>query len=488
MIDLKKAKQAFNEYINLYENKNQAGYELKVNHTYFVAENSKQIAKSLNLSQEDIELAEVIGLLHDIGRFEELKITKEFNSVKFNHALHGSKMLFERGMIRNFVQDNQYDNIIKKAIENHSKLNIEDGLDERILLHSKIIRDADKLDNFRVKIDEKIEALFPSKIDNIEEIEISTISDNVYQAVLNKECVDIHDRKTSLDNIICVLAFTFDLNYEISYKIMKEKNYINQIIDRFKFTNQVTIKKMENIRDVVNQFIVEKISKKMKYNIKIIGDSIAAGVGSSNLIDTNELLFEDNGIKYFRRIAPNSWGNLLEKYLKEINPKYKVTNYGAGGAFSYQINKYLENLIDDKDDIILLLVGLNDRKREYGMTELKENCISIVEKIRNMNKEVIILTPTISTNENENYPNRIHHTDDVVKVIKEVAREENIKFIDVHQFIKDYLDNNKLNIENIIYGTNCKNDGIHPSDFIQKLIFMKVIKDFEKNIYITKNK
>ena len=61
-------------------------FNLKVVHTYHVAENAKEIAEKLNLDQEDIELAELIGLLHDIGRFEELKVTKELNSVKFAHA------------------------------------------------------------------------------------------------------------------------------------------------------------------------------------------------------------------------------------------------------------------------------------------------------------------------------------------------------------------------------------------------------------------
>lgn len=50
-------------------------------------------------------------------------------------------------MIKNFIEDCQYYEIIKKSIENHSRLAIEKGLNERELLHSKIIRDADKLDN-----------------------------------------------------------------------------------------------------------------------------------------------------------------------------------------------------------------------------------------------------------------------------------------------------------------------------------------------------
>ena len=183
MIDITKAKLELKKYLDKYEGKSDLSFNLKVTHTYHVAENSKNIAENLkvthtyhvaenskniaeklNLSKEDIELAELIGLLHDIGRFEELKITKELNSIKFDHATYGSKMLFEKGMIRNFVEDSQYDEIIKKAIENHSKLTIEKGLNERELLHSKIIRDADKLDNYRVKQEEKIEAIFPKRV------------------------------------------------------------------------------------------------------------------------------------------------------------------------------------------------------------------------------------------------------------------------------------------------------------------------------------
>ncbi len=264
MIDIKKAKNAFKVFLDEYEDKSDLGFELKIVHTYYVAENAKKIAENLNLSKEDIELAELIGLLHDIGRFEELKITKELNSAKFNHAGYGSKMLFEKGMITRFIEDSQYDNIIKKAIENHSRLKIEENLDERTLLHYKIIRDADKIDNYRVKKDEKIEAIFPKRVNKIEDMEESILSNKVYNTILDKKCVDIHDRVTSLDFWVCILAFTFDLNFDVSYKLIKENNYINILIDRFTYKDKETKNRMENIRKIVNKFIDEKINKEIK--------------------------------------------------------------------------------------------------------------------------------------------------------------------------------------------------------------------------------
>lgn len=247
MIDIARAKNALKDFLEEYKDKSDLGFELKIVHTYHVAENAKKIAQELNLSKEDIELAELIGILHDIGRFEELKITKELNSVKFNHAGHGSKMLFEKGMIRKFIEDSQYDNIIKKAIENHSRLEIEENLDERTLLHSKIIRDADKIDNYRVKKDEKVEAIFPKRVNKKEDMEESKLSDKVYNTVLDKKCVDIHNRVTPLDFWVCILAFTFDLNFEVSYKIVKENDYINVLVDRFEYRDEETKNRMEKV-------------------------------------------------------------------------------------------------------------------------------------------------------------------------------------------------------------------------------------------------
>lgn len=260
MINIVKARIAFKDFLDNYEDKSDLGFELKIVHTYHVTENAKKIAEKLNLSKEDVELAELIGLLHDIGRFEELKITKELNSVKFDHARHGLEMLFEKGMIRKFIEDNQYDSIIKKAIENHSKLKIEDNLDKRTLLHCKIIRDADKIDNYRVKKDEKIETIFPKRINNVEDMEESKLSDKVYNTILDKKCVDIHDRVTPLDFWVCILAFTFDLNFDVSYKIVKENDYVNALVDRFEYQDKETKDRMENIRKIVNEFINEKIN------------------------------------------------------------------------------------------------------------------------------------------------------------------------------------------------------------------------------------
>ena len=94
MIDIQKARVGFKNFLEKYNNQDSLGFKLKVVHTYKVVENAKIIAKNLNLSEEDIELAELIALLHDIGRFEELNFLSQFDSVNFYNASYGCKILF----------------------------------------------------------------------------------------------------------------------------------------------------------------------------------------------------------------------------------------------------------------------------------------------------------------------------------------------------------------------------------------------------------
>lgn len=136
---------------------------------------------------------------------------------------------------------------------------------------------------------------------------------------------------------------------------------------------------------------MQQLIRKENVRIKIIGDSIAAGGGSTQSYKTDQLILEDTK-KYFRRVAPNSWWGLLETYLHKVNSTLTVVNNGCGGAYSYQIKEYLETLVSQEDDIVFVLIGLNDRKRTNGLNELKANLDNIVERLLVWGKKIVILT------------------------------------------------------------------------------------------------
>ena len=141
-----KIREEFLKYTSNYEESIRVN--LKKNHILRVADNAKKIAISLNLTKEEIELSYLIGICHDIGRFEQVRLYDTFSDKDTNmdHAAYSNKVLFADGLIRKFTDIDKYDSIIKKAVYNHNKLKLEQDLDKKEELYCKIIRDADKLD------------------------------------------------------------------------------------------------------------------------------------------------------------------------------------------------------------------------------------------------------------------------------------------------------------------------------------------------------
>ena len=223
---------------------------------------------------------------------------------------------------------------------------------------------------------------------------------------------------------------------------------------------------------------IQELLQKPSVRINIIGDSIAAGVGSTGAYKTEQLIFDDTK-QFFRRVAPNSWWGLLEEYLKKKNHTLTVINNGCGGAYSYQIKDHMDEMLSEKDDIVFILMGLNDRKRKDGMTELKENSEKILDELISRGKIVVVLTPNPSVHSNEYYENRLYHTDEMVGVLREVAKNRGVQFIDMYQYILNYLKDHHQKIEDIIYNPDGDGDGLHPGDFVQKLMCEKIIKELE---------
>src|SRR5699024_7295364 len=94
-INLDYAKQQFEAYLDHYDRKDDK-VRLKIIHTYGVVHCSRKICERMGLSQEDTDLAQLIGLLHDIGRFEQLKRFDSFEPDTMDHAAFGVKVLLRR--------------------------------------------------------------------------------------------------------------------------------------------------------------------------------------------------------------------------------------------------------------------------------------------------------------------------------------------------------------------------------------------------------
>ena len=245
IVNLEKAKTEFLKYTENYDLTNE-NIRRKQGHSIRVMNISKQIAIELNLSDDQIQIAALIGLLHDIARFEQYTQYQTYNDNRsFDHGDYGVEII-NRDM-RKYIKTDKYDKLIKIAIKNHNKFEIEEGLNEEESLFAKIIRDADKIDILY----EAVSVFWNGEEKDINNTEISS---KVMEKIEERELIKRDKNKTfcGIDKVMSVLAFIFDINYKPSFKIIKENDYINKIIDRFEF------KEKEKVRNIALQYLQEK--------------------------------------------------------------------------------------------------------------------------------------------------------------------------------------------------------------------------------------
>lgn len=251
-IDRYRCQKSFEEYYKNYD-VNDEKIELKIYHSKKVSELCELISRALKLNEEDIDLTWLIGLVHDIGRFEQLKIYNTFqDAISIDHAMLGSKILFEENEIRNYVDNFSEDMLIKKAIEQHSAYEVTGVTDERTLMFCNILRDADKIDILRVAAETPPELIDGKTL----EIYETTITNKVMDDIENKRTVLIQHRRTPIDCLIGRIALVFGLENDISKKIVLEQGYIKNLFE-FGNTNYSVQNQIEKVQNIVMEYLEE---------------------------------------------------------------------------------------------------------------------------------------------------------------------------------------------------------------------------------------
>lgn len=258
MIDLDYAKKAFDVYTKQYDLSIPQIY-LKYIHSYKVVDVIEELCDMQGIKEEK-DLCLLIGLLHDIGRFEQFRLYHSFIDYKtVDHAMYSSYLLFDQGLIRNFIQEDTYDSLIKNAIEQHNKYKIEEGFNEEELFYIHMIRDADKLDHFRVKDVEKDTTLLGA---TYKEVGQETITDAVYDQFMAHKLIYGPTRQTHLDQWISYIAFMYDLYFQVSKQYLKKHDYIHRSFDKIEITNEETKRKYNALERCALNYINTKEDKR----------------------------------------------------------------------------------------------------------------------------------------------------------------------------------------------------------------------------------
>ncbi|MBQ9032397.1 MAG: HD domain-containing protein [Parasporobacterium sp.] len=268
-LDRTKVTEAFREYTAAY-NAQDPKIRLKILHTYRVASLCEQITRELpdgpvvweksntQITRElpekppvsdnpekpqsgnepgapiDPDLAWLSGMLHDIGRFEQVRIYHTFvDAESVDHAQFGADLLFQKDLLRHFVPAYEQTmtaserEILELAIRNHGVYRIQEGLTAREAAYCNILRDADKIDIFRVNWDTPLEEIYNTTTRALKE---ARVTQEVRQCFLDHTAVPRYLKKTPIDHLVGHLCLIFELVYPVSRRIAREQGYVDKLL------------------------------------------------------------------------------------------------------------------------------------------------------------------------------------------------------------------------------------------------------------------
>jgi hypothetical protein len=202
---------------------------LKKTHTDGVCANALRISSGLGLVGRDIALAGIIALFHDVGRFPQYVRYRTFeDSRSVNHAVLGAKVLLERNVLRDLPKRER--SLIVRAVALHNVFVLPPRLDREVRLHAAIVRDADKLDIWRVFIDlsDRGAADWPSAV-GLGLPDAPACSPAVLASLEQRQMVRLTSLRTLNDFRLLQLAWIYDLNFAPSLRMVLERSVIEQL-------------------------------------------------------------------------------------------------------------------------------------------------------------------------------------------------------------------------------------------------------------------
>jgi HD domain len=192
-------------------------FELKRVHSFKVADEITVIGRRLGLDAPALLVAKTIGLLHDAGRFQQFKTYGTFNDfASLDHGDLGERTVTANGLLADF--DPLQRAIIAKSIRYHNKKCLPTGESESVLFFTRLIRDADKLDIYRV-VAERIRH------------EAGTLPGDISEALVADLMaggkIDYKRVRNAAEMRVMHISWIFDINFEPTFRLIRERNYLD---------------------------------------------------------------------------------------------------------------------------------------------------------------------------------------------------------------------------------------------------------------------
>jgi putative nucleotidyltransferase with HDIG domain len=224
-------KHWFDGYVSSFHSENtevQWNIDIKVEHSHRVCECILEIERSLGLDPDCMRLAEAAALFHDVGRFEQLKRYKTFSDHRsVDHAELGVQVLREHRVLERLEKPAQ--DILLRAVRNHNRLAIPEDESETVRFFSRLVRDADKLDIWRVVSEHYCSEDGRENGVGLGLPDTPGNSEAVVNDLLNHRLVLMSHLQNVNDFKLLQLGWVYDVNFPKTLELLDQRGYLKSI-------------------------------------------------------------------------------------------------------------------------------------------------------------------------------------------------------------------------------------------------------------------
>lgn len=202
----------------------------KITHTANVCENIRLLAESKAWDIENVYKALAAALLHDIGRFSQYQKYGTFSDARSeNHGTLGAKIIKQQDLLKSLERSEQLQ--IIKAVALHNAFGLPPDLDAETRELTRMVRDADKLDIYRVMI-ELYNDRQPGRTSFITHHlpDDGRLSPGLIKTIENRQLIDSRHVKTLNDMRLLQISWIFDLNFPVSLQQVYQRGYISSVL------------------------------------------------------------------------------------------------------------------------------------------------------------------------------------------------------------------------------------------------------------------
>lgn len=201
--------------------------DLKRTHTLHVVENAKAIAAGEGFDERTSLACEAAALLHDTGRYEQIRTYNTFrDSESVDHAKFSYDIVREKGWLDALDEKDA----ILEAVRVHNMRLIPQEVEGDLFASTiaRVVRDADKLDIFRVLEDEIATNDWKNDCKAFWDLPVmAEPNTEIIRAIREKSPVNYQDIKTLADFILIQVGWIHnELNFKTSQDLCKERNHL----------------------------------------------------------------------------------------------------------------------------------------------------------------------------------------------------------------------------------------------------------------------